>query len=49
MHRRKISDRGVEGVRSDRRPVEERVLRNSSHHKLCAGFDYECGALFEVT
>jgi hypothetical protein len=29
--------------------VEERVLRNSSHHKLCAGFDKECGALFEVT
>jgi hypothetical protein len=28
--------------------VEEQVLRNSSHHKLCAGFDYECGALFEV-
>jgi hypothetical protein len=29
--------------------VEEGVLRNSSHHKLCSGFDYECGALFEVT
>jgi hypothetical protein len=29
--------------------VEELVLRNSSHHKLCAGFDKECGVLFEVT
>jgi hypothetical protein len=29
--------------------VEELVLRNSSHRKLCAGFDKECGALFEVT
>jgi hypothetical protein len=24
------------------------MLRISSHHKLCAGFDKECGALFEV-
>jgi hypothetical protein len=29
--------------------VEERVLRNSSLHTLFAGFDHECGALFEVT
>jgi hypothetical protein len=46
MRTRQISDKGVGSRVSE---VEERVLRNSSHHKLCAGFDYECVALFEVT
>jgi hypothetical protein len=46
MRRRQISDKGV-GSRVWE--VEDRVLRNSSHPKPCAGFDKECGALFEVT